>query len=98
MKRVYISGSISSDMENAPRKFSEAEQRVSRNFGCQAINPLKLPHKEGAEWEDFMAVDLLELMLCDAIYMLPCWKQSPGAKLEHAIAKQIQIEIIYEGQ
>lgn len=98
MERVYISGSISSDMANAPRKFSEAEERVARRFGCQTINPLKLPHDGGAEWEDFMAVDLLELMTCDAIYMLPCWKTSPGAKLEHAIAKQIQIKIIYEGQ
>lgn len=72
MARAYISGAISSDVSNAPIKFLEAEQRVQKRYGCETVNPLKLPHKEGATWEDYMAVDIIELMCCDIIYMLPC--------------------------
>lgn len=93
---MYISGAISSELETAPQKFADAELRVQRTFGCQTINPMTLPHKEGATWEEYMAVDLLELMKCDAIYMLPCWEKSPGAQLELAMARQLEMKIIYE--
>lgn len=96
MARTYISGSISADLQNAPRKFADAEKRVSAMLGGDVINPMKLPHNAGATWEQYMAVDIMELIGCDAIYMLPCWQQSPGARLEHAIAAQIGMRIIYE--
>lgn len=34
----------------------------------------------------FMRTDLLALLTCDAIYMLPGWKNSRGATVEHAVA------------
>lgn len=83
---------------HAPRKFQEAETRIRRMFGDQVVNPMKLPHQEGATWEDYMVVDLEALDKCDTIYMLPCWIKSHGARLEHAYAKYHKKRIIYEGQ
>lgn len=40
--------------------------------------------------------DLKKLATCDAIYMLPDFLQSPGAKAEHAFAIAIGLEIIYD--
>jgi hypothetical protein len=94
--KVYISGSISSDLLNAPRKFEKAERRIKKMFGAEVINPMKLPHVEGAEWEDYMAVDIEYLETCDTILMLPCWTTSQGARLEHAIAKRKGLNIIYQ--
>lgn len=43
-----------------------------------------------------LASDLKKLAACDAIYMLPDFLQSPGAKAEHAFAIAIGLEIIYD--
>ena len=40
--------------------------------------------------------DLEKLAACDAIYMLPDFLLSPGAKAEHAFAIAIGLEIIYD--
>ena len=40
--------------------------------------------------------DLHSIALCDAIYMLADWRNSPGATSEHAYAKACKKEIIYE--
>lgn len=98
MPRTYISGAISSELATAPRKFADAEKRVIQMIGGDVINPMKLPHNAGASWEEYMAVDILELIGCDTIYMLPCWQNSPGARLEHAIAAKTGMRIIYEDQ
>jgi hypothetical protein len=95
MLRIYISGAITSDLFNAPRKFCEAERFLKRTFGCEVINPMKLPHKEGATWEEYMVVDLEALRTCDTIYMLPCWEGSKGARIEHAEAQRQKMKIIY---
>ena len=40
--------------------------------------------------------DMHSLALCDAIYMLADWHDSPGATAEHAYAKACKKEIVYE--
>lgn len=40
--------------------------------------------------------DLHSLALCDAIYMLKDWKDSPGATAEYYYAKACRKEVIYE--
>jgi hypothetical protein len=95
MKRIYISGSITKDLENAPRKFEEAEQLIAHMFpNVEVVNPMKLNHAPHSTWEQFMAVDLRELRKCDTIYMLPCWKGSQGARLEYETAKIEGLTII----
>ena len=45
-----------------------------------------------------MRDDISALMKCDAIYMLNDWGQSRGARIEYVIAKELGLEIIYEGE
>ena len=46
--------------------------------------------------EQYLEGDFRILDGCDIIYMLPNWKESEGAKLEHAYADENDIIIVYE--
>lgn len=49
------------------------------------------------DWYSWMLLwDLHNLALCEAIYMLKDWKDSPGATAEHAYAKACGKIIFYE--
>lgn len=41
-------------------------------------------------------LDVMELMKCDAIYMLEDWLESPGAKTELAFAQASGIRVLWE--
>jgi len=62
------------------------------------------PHKNNSNYERYEGLlnlnndywvqsDLMILARCDAICMLPDWKKSGGAKVEHTQAQQAQIPI-----
>lgn len=46
-------------------------------------------------WQDYMKNDLAVLLTCDEIHMLPDWKDSRGAKIEHQLALDLGIKIVY---
>jgi len=95
MKKVYISGRISGlDFNEAYRHFASAETWLI-DQGHAPINPINLPRD--MSYEEYMRLDILSLMSCDAIYMLDNYKASRGARLELSIAKAIGLEIVYEG-
>ena len=58
------------------------------------------PHKNTAHFEglvpyrDFIAADIEILSRCDAIVMIPGWKNSTGAKIEFLFAFFCGLEII----
>jgi hypothetical protein len=53
--------------------------------------PAELPLK------DIVKKDLEALQQCDAIYMLPGWERSKGAKAELAVAIWLDLEVLFEG-
>jgi hypothetical protein len=94
--KVYISGKITGlCLEQARSNFADAELQLLCQ-GYEPVNPMTLPHNHAGEWEDYMALDIAELTKCDAIYMLPDWQESNGARLELKIAKHLNKQIIYD--
>ena len=83
MEKIYISGRISG------LPIEEAQ-------GYEVINPLKNGIPATASWEAHVAMDVLLLMGCDAIYLLPDWGFSKGATLEKNLAELTGKTIIYE--
>ena len=57
--------------------------------GYEVINPLKNGIPATASWEAHVAMDVLLLMGCDAIYLLPDWGFSKGATLEKNLAQRV---------
>lgn len=80
--RVYISGSITND-PNYKEKFERAQELLEQK-GFIAVNPAKLPlDPEHFTHAEFMEIDKVLLGMCDAIYLLPGWKESDGALIEY---------------
>lgn len=95
MKKIYISGRITSIEEQAAVLFQEAKKFLI-DQGFEVINPMELDHDHGLSWAEYMRVDIKALCDCQYIYMLKNWKESKGAILEHLIATELEMLIIYE--
>ena len=95
--KVYISGPMTNVENYNKTAFDQAELSL-RAIGLDVVNPHSLSdgvfeafRARGLEpvRSDFMKVDIVELCACDAVYMLPGWEKSWGAKWERIIAKYI---------
>lgn len=95
-KTVYIAGPISTQpIQVAQKKFHDAQQFLKQVYQ-HVLNPLNNNLPENATWEEHMAEDLEMLRRAHDVYFLKGWKQSKGATLEHAVAKRLNKNIIYQ--
>ena len=82
---LYLSGPISSDLDEYKDKFAAAESYLTAWKGHTALNPSMLPF--GLEYDSYMWIDYAMIAAADGIVMLRGWKHSEGAKKEllHAV-------------
>lgn len=79
--------------------FHEAETRM-RNDGCDVVNAAR--HFDGdtdRDYAEYMRADVAELVdpSVTVVFMLLGWRNSNGARLEHAIASNLGLRMIYQG-
>lgn len=92
--KIYISGPITGHEKTAYQHFEDAERAVIA-YGHQAVNPMKLNHSHhNGAWEEYMKVDLAELLKCDAMLLLHGWSRSKGSILELRVATALGIRLI----
>lgn len=91
--KIYVSGKITGNPDYE-KTFEAAKENLKHN-GFIVLTPLLI--KASLNYEDFMTIDFAMISVCDAIYMLKGWEESPGAKREFAYAKAMNKKIIYEG-
>lgn len=94
--KIYISGKITGlPIEEAKAKFADAATQME-DAGYTAYDPMHhVQYDPTWTWEMYMKADIALLCLCDAIYMLDNWQDSTGAKIEHDLAKSLNMTIIY---
>jgi len=96
--KIYISGKIG-DLDRAyvERYFNcgvEYVQLWLPNF--EPISPLNKESEQfNLSYKEYMMQDIDILWDCDAILMLPNWKCSKGARIEHGIAQELDKLIYY---
>jgi len=94
--KIYISGQISKmDYSEAFDLFQDAEIYL-RNWGYEPVNPMKSEGEvPGKKWAEYIAEDVIILDECDGIYMLPNWRNSDGARIEHHFCEVRNKQIFY---
>lgn len=103
---VYIAGPYSAPTREGVQTNIDAAEVVGKSILQMGYVPL-IPHRITAFWDedpqfDHMAhgdwlhkVCLPLLDKCDAIVMVPGWKDSPGSVMEHQHASNRGIPIFY---
>ena len=94
--RCYIIGDIISDEYDATVElFARVAVSVSRR-GYIAVNPFEIGVLDDPHWADYVAAQLAVLTRCHSVYVIGGWERSSSAALQHALAKKLGLEIIYE--
>lgn len=81
--KIYIAGKIAGDPDYK-EKF-DAYARKMEELGKIVLNPAVLP--EGLPVKDCMRICFAMIEVADAVFFLPDWEQSGGAKLEMEYCK-----------
>lgn len=90
--KIYLAGSISNN-PSYKEQFQKAEQTL-RAKGYAIMSPAILPN--GFTQEDYMAVCISMLNVCNTAVFLNGWEDSEGARVEHAYCKKVGKGVFYE--
>lgn len=100
MRHIYIAGKMGGvPLFNFPA-FFEAEKDWTQ-AGWTVVNPARIdvdagfdPARDTGESPEFyMRRDLPEVIRCDAIALLPGWRESPGTAKELAVARWCGLDV-----
>jgi hypothetical protein len=91
--RIYISGPMTGREDHNFPAFNAAAERF-RRAGWEVADPSKnFGGRTDLPRESYIRADVILLARCDAIAMLPGWQSSRGALLEHAIARELKMDV-----
>lgn len=92
VKRIYLAGPMSGLPEfNYPAFHAAAA--VLRAHGHHVENPAENPPPACGSWQGYMRMSLRQIAACDCLYMLPGWRASRGARIEHGLALDLGLEV-----
>jgi hypothetical protein len=96
---VYISGPVTDVEDNNRSQFLFAQQMLL-SAGCSVFNPIHIegpidPLQGDAMHQYYMHFCVRALPECDAIFLLPDWQNSKGAKWEKKIADMLGLTVYY---
>lgn len=109
--KKYVSGKIGDRPEEEYREefargaafvLSQGDQPVTpmEVIACEAedCNPEDQKLSDGSylhSWACYIRYDLLMMLECDGIVMLPSWRTSPGANFELDVAEKCGLQVQY---
>ena len=95
MIRAYISGEMDGKPEDKER-FKKAEDTLNA-LGIETVNPAEIFKDDKLlGYAGVLLFDMWMISGCNAIYMLPDWKESRRARAEKAFAEAIGLCVMYD--
>lgn len=100
---LYISGQITNQHKgcqslNVQRGKHYARKWFKNGFAIHCPHLQTNGFQDMGKWKDFIYRDLAVLSKCDGIVMIPGWRYSKGALVEHMFASANQIPIIHDDE
>lgn len=94
---VYISGPMRGYPEHNYPLFNETAARL-RSEGYEVVNPAEnFAGRLDLEQKTYLRKDVVQMATqCSAIYLLPGWQNSAGARLEYGVAVALEFTILGE--
>lgn len=93
-KKIYIAGKVTGlPQQHVIDKFKLAAILLEE-LGYQPVNPIEVVNDFNTPWDVAMKKCIKALVDCDAVYLLPCWKHSEGAKIEKGMAESLKIPTV----
>ena len=91
--KVYIAGPMTGMKDHNFPAFHAAAADL-RAQGFEVVSPAEQEWNDDLtrEWSFYLKRDIPILLQCDAIALLPGWRESRGAMLESFIAAQLDME------
>lgn len=100
IERIYISGQITGlQAHEYLERFTDSENLIREMYPeAEVINPVRcisevMRYAPTLTKDQIMEIDLAMLSTCDAIWLIPGWEESDGAKqeLSEAIASGMEV-------
>ena len=91
MTTLYIAGPMTGYPDFNRPAFVFAEEAL-RAAGFEVLNPAR-HEQDGRSWEDYMRIDIADVLRADGVAVLPYWEQSRGASLEVQVATALKIPV-----
>lgn len=92
-KRIYVAGPMTGYAEHNRPAFNAAAEML-RAEGWDVENPADHPFGT-IPWGDCLRYDLIAVVGCEALFLLPGWSASKGATLEVSVAIQLGMKLLY---
>ena len=90
--KIYVAGPMTGLTEFNYPAFHAAAAAL-RAVGHQVENPAENPDPACKSWAGYMRMALAQLATCDAVYILPGWRVSRGARIEHGLALDLGLDV-----
>lgn len=99
--KIYISIPITGHDYQEQKKKARKLAEAIRGLGHEPVNPFDVTappshFSEQEEYAFYMALDIADLLLCDAIYLSRGWASSKGCLLESHAANIYEKQIYYK--
>lgn len=89
---VYLAGPITGDAGYRMKFAAVAHKVENADSGISVLNPAILP--EGLHRVEYMSICLPMLLRADAVFLLPGWRSSGGARIEKELADYLRIHTV----
>lgn len=94
-KKIYIAGKVTGLPElEVIIKFAAAKKAIE-DMGFEVVNPVEVVKNFNTPWNEAMKLCITALLDCNCMVLLPCWKDSKGARLEKDIAHSFGMELLF---
>lgn len=92
MKKIYLAGPMTGLPDLNFPAFHDTARRL-RAAGFEVVSPAELVPDKSTPWNVALRADLIAMLACEGIALMPGWHKSRGATIEHKLASDVGMDI-----